>query len=296
MRMVEAARASRPDSLETMMKLQAFVPLVTYPDPNSEAIAENAVAVAAWLGATLHACVLNADIPIPSSALSNILMNVPQLVRDAEATSKGHGDRLLGKLTAAAAAKGVSLSSDVDTGPVTLLGERAAGHARYYDFALAGWESGNPTSSMAMEGLIFGAGRPVLILPEAGTRQGFETVAIAWDGTRTAARAVADALPFLQRASHIKVMTVLGEKQLAEPNPGARLAAGLRERGFSAEALSLDAEDCPVAVTLQERAVAEGAGLLVMGGYGHSRLRDFVLGGATQGTLNDLRLPVLMSH
>jgi len=278
------------------MTPQAFVPLVTYPDPNSEAVAEHAVAAAAWLGASLHACMFDADIPVPSSALSNVLMNVPQLVREAEATSKAHGERLLRQLTAAAAARGVSLSSSVDTGPVALLGERAAGHARYYDIALAGWENGNPTSSMAIEGLIFGAGRPVLILPEGGISQGLDNVAVAWDGTRTAARALGDALPFLQRASRITVMTVLGEKKLDEPNPGARLAAGLRERGFAAEALALEAEDCPVALTLQERAIAGGAGVLVMGGYGHSRLRDFVLGGATQGTLADLRLPVLMSH
>jgi len=92
------------------------------------------------------------------------------------------------------------------------------------------------------------------------------------------------------------VLTVIGEKRLADDKAGARLAAGLRERGFVAEDLTIDAEDCPVAVTLQEHAIAHGADLLVMGGYGHSRIRDFVLGGATQGTLDDLRLPVLMSH
>jgi nucleotide-binding universal stress UspA family protein len=136
----------------------------------------------------------------------------------------------------------------------------------------------------------------VLILPEHTSRKSFANVAIAWDGTRTAARAVTDALPFLERASRIVVMTVVGEKPLAEDDIGARLAAGLSERGFAAEALTIDAEDVAVAVTLQERAIAVGADLLVMGGYGHSRLRDFVLGGATQGTLDDLRLPVLMSH
>lgn len=277
------------------MKLQAFLPLVTHPDPNSEAIADNAAAVAVWLGATLHARVLNADIPVPSGALSGILMDVQSRVRDAEALSRRHGDRLLEKVAAAAARQGVALTSDTEAAPIAMLGERAAEHARYHDLALAGWEAGNPTSRMTAEALIFGAGRPSLVLPELAARQSFANVAIAWDGTRTAARAVADALPFLQRSSRIQVLTVAGEKPLAD-DAGARLAAGLRERGFAADAQTINAEDCPVAVTLQERAIAAGADLLVMGGYGHSRLRDFVLGGATESALSDLRLPTLMSH
>jgi nucleotide-binding universal stress UspA family protein len=278
------------------MKLQAFLPLVTHADPNSEAIAENAAAAAAWLGATLHARALNAEIHAPSSVLSGVLMDVPALIREAEQKSRANGERLLEKVTAAAARQGVALTSATEAGPIALLGERAAAHARYYDLALAGWEAGNPTSRMTAEALIFGAGRPVLVLPELAVRQEVASVAIAWDGTRTAARAVADALPFLQRASRIAVLTVVGEKPLAEASPGRRLADGLGERGFLAEALTAEAEDCPVAVTLQERAIATGADLLVMGGYGHSRIRDFVLGGATQGALDDLRLPVLMSH
>lgn len=278
------------------MKPQAFLPLVTHPDPNSEAIAENAAAAAAWLDATLFARAFNADIPVPSSALSGFLINVPELIRDAEATSKRHGDRLLEKVAAAAALQGVAVKSGAEAGPIALLGDQVVAHARYHDIALAGWEAGNPTSRMTAETLIFGAGRPALILPELAPRQSFTTIAVAWDATRTAARAVADALPFLQRATRIRVLTVVGEKPLAEEDIGARLARGLGDRGFAAEALTVDAEDCPVAVTLQERALAAGADLLVMGGYGHSRLRDFVLGGATQGTLDDLRLPVLMSH
>jgi nucleotide-binding universal stress UspA family protein len=278
------------------MKLQAFLPLVTHPDPNSEAIAENAVAACVWLGVTLRAHAFNADIPVPSSALSGILMDVPHMVRDAERKSRKHGDRLLEKLAAVANKQGVALTTDIEAGPIALLGDRAAAHARYYDIAISGWEPSNPTSRMTAEALIFGAGRPTLVLPELAARQEFNSVAIAWDGTRTAARALADALPFLQRASRISVLTVVGEKPLAEDEAGARLATCLRERDLVAEALTVGAEDCPIAVTLQEYAIARGADLLVMGGYGHSRLRDFVLGGATQGTLDDLRLPVLMSH
>lgn len=278
------------------MKLQTFLPLVTHPDGNSDAIAENAASVAAWLGATLHVRVLNAAIPVPSSALSGILVDVPKLVRDAEAQSRMFGERLQEKVATAAARRDVPFVCDVEAAPIAMLGERAALHARYHDLAVVGLEGGNPTSRMTAEALIFGAGRPTVVLPEAAGRQRFANVAIAWDGTRAAARAVADALPFLERSSRVHVLTVVGEKRLEDDDAGARLASGLRERGFSADAATVQAEDCPVAVTLQEHALAAGADLLVMGGYGHSRLRDFVLGGATQGTLDDLRLPALMSH
>ena len=77
---------------------------------------------------------------------------------------------------------------------------------------------------------------------------------------------------------------------------GERLATSLRKHGLSAEALAIRAEDCEISATLQEHAIELGAALLVMGGYGHSRVRDFVLGGATEGVLSDLRLPVLFSH
>ena len=75
-----------------------------------------------------------------------------------------------------------------------------------------------------------------------------------------------------------------------------RLADALRKRGLVAEGFAIEARDCSIGESLQVGAIEHGARLLVMGGYGHSRMRDFVLGGATEGVLNDLRLPVLLSH
>ncbi len=113
---------------------------------------------------------------------------------------------------------------------------------------------------------------------------------------RLAARAVADAQPFLQHASAISVITVLDEKPLKENDVGDQLAAVLRQRGINAKAVPVKAQDCPIAETLQQTAIEKGARLLVMGGYGHSRIRDFVLGGATACVLSDLLMPVLLSH
>lgn len=278
------------------MKLQALVPLVTYPEPNTDAIAANAVAVAAQLGADLHALALNADIPPVSNALSRFLINVPEMIRETETLSRERGEHLLDAIRAQASAAGVAATTDAVTQQPALLGDAVAAHARYFDLALIGWEAGNATSRMTAEAAVFGSGRPAILLPELSSVAALDHVAIAWDGSRVAARAVADAQPFLGRAARITVFTVTGEKPLREKNAGERLAGGLHRRGLRAEAVSIRAEDCPIAETLQQGAIERGCKLLVMGGYGHSRVRDFVLGGATQGVLDDLLLPVLLAH
>lgn len=280
------------------MKLEAFVPLVTYPDANAngDALAAHAASLAAFIDARLHAVAINPDIPDVSNALSNMLLDIPTMTRQAEAACREQGEHLLAALKDKAAAKGVDIATTVVAEPFAMLGEVAATWARYFDLGFVGWEAGNATSRMTAEAVVFGSGRPTVLLPELSDISTFEHIAIAWDGSRVAARAVADARLFLQRASRISVITVLDEKPLKEKGVGDRLAGILRERGLAAEAVPVKAQDCPIAETLQQTAIEKGARLLVMGGYGHSRIRDFVLGGATAGVLDDLSMPVLLSH
>ena len=121
-------------------------------------------------------------------------------------------------------------------------------------------------------------------------------VVVAWDGSRVAARAIADAQPLLAHASMVTVLTVTDEKRLPGQDIGERLAQGLRTRGLVAEAVSIQAGARSIGAALQQHSLKIGGNLLVMGGYGHSRVRDFVLGGATEGILANLQLPVLLSH
>lgn len=279
------------------MKLQAFVPLVTYPDPNSPATAANAAAFAAHIDAKLHAVALNADIPAVSNVLARLLMNLPEMIREAEELSRRQGRHLLDAVREKALVMDVAVATQEVGAPLAFFGEAAAGHARYHDLSLVGWSSANPTSRMVAEAVIFGSGRPAVLMPETSPQAiKLDRVAIAWDGSRVAARAAADSFPFLQLASTIHVLTVGDEKPLTEANAGARMAGSLRERGFPAEAVAVTGHGRPIAETLQRQAVDMECGLLVMGGYGHSRVRDFVLGGATEGVLSDLTMPVLLSH
>ncbi|MBZ9700811.1 MULTISPECIES: universal stress protein [unclassified Mesorhizobium] len=278
------------------MKLMASLSLATYPDANSTKIAANAVAVVKKIDAALYAVAIDVDIPDVSNALSNYLLDLPYKIQEAEATSRKSGKDLLEAVTQEAARAGVTLTTQELTASPALMGDVAAKHSRYFDVCLVGWAPGNQATRMLAEAILFDSGRPTLLLPDSTDVGAFGRVVIAWDGSRVAARAVADARAFLERASTITVLTVTDEKPLPGQGIGERLALGLRTRGLAAEAVSIQAGDSSIGTALQEHALKIGGNLLVMGGYGHSRVRDFVLGGATEGILADLRLPVLLSH
>ncbi|TIS89762.1 universal stress protein [Mesorhizobium sp.] len=278
------------------MKLMAALFLPTYPEANAPKIASNAVAVTSQVGATLHAVAINVDIPDVSNALSGYLLDLPQKIREAEATSRKGGKALLEAVAKEASRGDVTLTTQETNAPPALMGDTAAREGRYYDLCLVGWAPDNQTARMTAEALVFGSGRPTVLLPDSDDVGALGHVVIAWDGSRVAAKAVADARPFLERASMITVVTVTDEKPLARQDIGQRLAQGLRTRGLLAEAMSIQAGDRPIGAALQEHTLRIGGELLVMGGFGHSRVRDFVLGGATEGILSDLRLPILMSH
>jgi nucleotide-binding universal stress UspA family protein len=278
------------------VKTIALLPVITYPEPNPEMVVPRAVAMAAALGAQLHALAINVEIRNISNALSRRLVDVPKMTREAEALCRDRGEAFLAKVVLEAKRAGVDSTTDAVASNAPLLNDTAAIEARYHDFVLCAWEANNSTTRRTAQAIVFGSGRPTILLPEVEPARKLDKVAIAWDGSRVAARAVADAHHVLRRASKITVLTVTGEKSLQETDAAQRLTQGLNLRGLSAEAMPFVSEDCPVEVSLQERAIEIGADLMIMGAFGHTRLRDFVLGGATKGILSDVRLPIMLSH
>ena len=277
------------------MRTTTLLPVITYPDPTPEAAIPGALAMATALGAQLHALAINVEVRSISNALSRKLVDVAKMTREAEAQCRDRGEAFLAKLVEEAKQAGVDTITGAVASNATLLNETAAIEARYHDFVLCAWAN-DPTTRLTAEAIIFGSGRPTILLPEVDPLRELRNVAIAWDGSRVAARAVADAHEVLRRASRITVLTVTDEKPLSETNAAERLAQGLNARGLSAEAMSFGTEDGPIDVSLQDRALEIGADLMVMGAFGHTRLRDFVLGGVTNGILRDVRLPILLSH
>ncbi|AZO16703.1 universal stress protein [Mesorhizobium sp. M2A.F.Ca.ET.043.05.1.1] len=278
------------------MQMLASLFLPTYPDPPGPKIASNAVAVAKQLGATLDAAVINVDIPDVSNALSSFLLDLPAKIREVETASRNRGKALLENVAAEAARCKVTLTTQELKAQPAFIGEAAAREGRYFDLCMVGWARDTESIRMTAEEVVFSSGRPALILPGDEDVGALDNVVIAWDGSRVAARAVADAKPFLERASAISIVSVTDEKVLPGKDIAERLAHGLAARGVRAKAQSIQTGDSEIGVALQEHALKVGGNLLVMGGWGHSRLRDFVLGGATEGILSNLRLPVLMSH
>ena len=142
------------------------------------------------------------------------------------------------------------------------------------------------------------AGRPVLMVPNEGLHSGIGSrVVVAWNGRREATRAAFDALPLLQQAKEVKVLWI--DPASGDEDGGTfaatDLCAALARHGITCEAVAA-ASDGNVGATLLSRAVEQRADLLVMGCYGHSRLTEFVFGGATRHILRHMTIPVLMSH
>ena len=176
-------------------------------------------------------------------------------------------------------------------------------HARYGDLVIVGQMEPAPRAGHSGRGLperlLLGVGRPILVVPYAGV---FKTVGdrvlVAWNASREATRAVNDALPILQRASHVTVLAINPGGGVSGDGdvPGADLALHLSRHGVNAEASWIKAEDIDVAVMLLSRACDLQADLIVMGGYGHSRVREIVLGGTTREILRTMTVPTLLSH
>ena len=181
--------------------------------------------------------------------------------------------------------------------------ERLALDARYADLAVVG--QGNPDeptvgAPVDLPGaLALAAGRPVLAVPYAGKFPTLgERVMVAWNAGREAARAVNDALPILQLAKSVTVLAVnprSGEQSHGE-QPGADIALHLARHGVRAEAMRAVSDELDPGDVVLSRAADIGADLLVMGAFGHSRLRELVLGGVTRHILKHMTMPVLLSH
>ena len=148
------------------------------------------------------------------------------------------------------------------------------------------------------ESIVFGSGRPLVILPPRGRTREFAlgTVVIAWDGSRPAARAVADAPPMLERAKEVRILTVVNEKELGSESPAAELSRYLERRGIAAKSDCVDAAGRQISEVFKSYLTSNQTDLLVMGAYGHSRVREFILGGATLSMLSKPPVPILLSH
>lgn len=180
--------------------------------------------------------------------------------------------------------------------------EQVAVHGRHADLIVLGQEQpggATPTAAAVIEAALFSSGRPVLVVPHAGRfADAGRHALIGWNARREATRALHDALPLLADGGTATVLTVDAEPGTDGhgEQPGADIARHLERHGVRTTIENATSGGLDAADVMLNRAAETSADLLVIGAYGHSRLRELVLGGVTRSILRQMTLPVLMSH
>jgi nucleotide-binding universal stress UspA family protein len=257
--------------------------------------ADYATSIAATFGAHVAGIAFLYEPVIPDGTLGGIPVDLIELQR--EENSKA-ANAAVSRFEAATKTAGVSAETRVlDAtlgGAAALFGQIA----RRFDVAVVGQAQREHGASdeLMIEGALFESGRPVVVVPYI-QKQGLtlDRVLACWDGGRMSARAIADAMPFLERAKAVDIVIVTEERKNDEIT-GANMTEHLARHGVTANVKRIARGDLAIADVILDYAADSGADFMVMGGYGHSRLREFILGGVTRGILGSMTVPVLMSH
>ena len=237
--------------------------------------------------------------PAPSSFVQGYL---PQDVVDMlQRQARERADAALGRFAEVAKRNQIPFETHIDRVLYTAMAEALATNARYADLVILG-QAGPDDADVPRylpEEVTLASGRPSLVIPYIGPGATLgQRVSVAWDASREAARAVNDALPILQRAQAVGVVTVnpregpFGHGE----QPGADIALHLARHGIKVEVQRVESRDVDVANTILSHIADRSSDLLVMGAYGHSRVRELVLGGVTRTILHDMTVPVFMAH
>jgi nucleotide-binding universal stress UspA family protein len=256
---------------------------------------EYAASIAATFGAYIAGISFLYEPVIPDGTLGGVPIDLIELQR--EENSKSAKDAV-SRFEAAVKKAGVSAETRILDATFGGAATLFAQVARRFDLAVVSQAQREHGASdeLMIEGALFESGRPVVVVPYIQKRGlTLERVLVCWDGSRTAARAVGDAMPFLERAKTVDIVIVTEDRK-NEKVTGASMREHLARHGVAAQIKRVARGDLAIEDAILSYAADSGADFMVMGGYGHSRLREFILGGATRGILASMTLPVLLSH
>ena len=255
-----------------------------------------AVSLASAFGANLTGVAFVYDPIVPVSATGYIPAEIIERQQaDNEAFAKAALERF------GAATKSAGLSAEPLTISTSLAGagEHFSRIARRFDLVVLGQAEPDSSSvdDIIAETTLFESGRPIIIVPyiQKGPVK-FDKIMVCWDGSRPAARAIGDAMPLLAKAGKVEIVSIADEPGKQDKIEGVDMGRHLARHGLTVEVERIPAGDVDVADALLSHAADSGADIMVMGGYGHSRLRQFLLGGVTRSTLQSMTVPVLMAH
>lgn len=272
----------------------------------SEALLKGSFALAKKLQAYLEVLHVEPDprdaLPVVGEGMTGTL--VEQVSADIEARRKAAREAARGAFESQCEAAGIDPKNADGTRSYKTFGvswtqvqgredEYVADLGRFFDLIAVAHPGGEDGSAYApaLEAGLFQCSRPVLVLPKRGPEFPGDKAAIAWNGSREAVRAVSAAMPLLAAAKSVQVISVDGEAASLE-----RLSAYLGGHGIEPHFRKLSAGDSEVGSLLLREAQDCEACLVVMGAYGHSRLREFVLGGATRSVLHESDVALLLAH
>jgi len=273
-----------------------FLPLVGQPRGPALAAIEKCVAVAADLGARITALALEEDAFVRPKVL---LPDAPDAAEAKGASGAGDMQHLLNAFTDAASRANVRAQGRSDKVPADQIASILAEHARFSDLTLIPVKPHDSRTEHIIETLLFESGRPLLLCPEQHVdtlRPEFENVMIAWDHSARAARAVGDALPILQAAASVRVVTVADDKTDAIVQSGTALVDHLREHGVRASFGTTTGGGSSIGKVLGSWANSNAINAIVMGAYHHSRLNEIVWGGVTKTVIGQPPCWVMISH
>jgi len=275
-----------------------LIHLDSYPYPTPSAEIADAVAFAASLGATLTALAVGIRIPLESNRIADYLIGLSKAVAEQEAESDAACRKMLAEFTAKAQAAQVFGEAVGKVCDLYGVNDLVVREARTRDLCLIPLGPRYSGQQEVAEAVVFQSGRPVLIFTggKAHFAQGLKRVVVAWDGSACAARAVAEALPLLRVAAEVRILAVLGEKPTLRAGMAPALVRHLAAHGISGDLDEVEAHGSKIGDVLDAYLHDTVPDLLVMGAYGHSRLREFILGGATEHMITAGKVPTFLSH
>lgn len=262
----------------------------------SDPAADYALSVAQAFGAHLTGTAFALKPVIPNMVIEGVGTNViDAAINENEKAAQAAIDRF----ESLAKKQGVAFGALSITETLVDAVERFAMTARCCDLAVvAQAEPDTPgEQDLFIESVLFTSSRPVLIVPyiQKSPAQ-FGRIVCCWDGSAPAARAIADAMPFLHKAKKIDLLMVTTAKTRNLGIAGTDMAQHLARHKLNVEVQQINGADADIASVVLSYAADNATDFLVMGGYGHSRWRELILGGATRGILSSMTVPTLMSH
>lgn len=272
-----------------------LLPLVGEPSEQATAGIDTCVAVARHLGARVVALAIEQDIQVRPQPISPDLDN-SEMTEAVRSVTDARG--LLRAFDRAAVRFGVRNEQRLQRLAASDIAVTFSERARLADLSLVPMKQ-DGTSEKLVEQLLFESGRPVLICPEqlaAGLSITFDDVLVAWDHSAPAARAVADALPLLQSAATVRIITATDSRTPREISSGSALVAHLAEHGIKAQFEAVRIDGSSVGKVFEAYVRSHATDLLVMGAYGHSRLNEIIWGGATKTVIGRPPSWVMMSR